>query len=366
MKRLKAAVIGVGFIGEAHVEALKRVPYVDVVAIVDGIGAAEKAAKLDVPNYFQDYKEMIEVCKPDCIHVCTPNHTHKEISLYAFEHGVHVICEKPMARDAEEAREMVEAAEKSGLVNAINFHNRYYPVIHNLRNMIKDGELGDIYTVHGGYLQDWLLYDTDFNWRIVSKNSGKTRAISDLGCHWIDLAEYVTGQRVTEVFAEFKNVHPKRKQMTENGYQEVDVDTEDLAYIMLRFDGGALGNGAISTIFSGKKNQTTLLVSGSKMSAEWDNEKVENLLLGYRDETNRLMVKNPKNAHKDTAPIITYPAGHMEGFPDAFKQNFTAIYGAIRGQKPANPFATFADGLHQMEICDKLFESAQTGKWVKL
>lgn len=366
MNRLKAAVIGVGFIGEAHVEALKRVPYVDVVAIADGIGAEEKAKRLDVPNYFEDYKEMIKVCRPDCIHICTPNHTHMEIALYAFEHGIHVVCEKPMARNAEEARIMLEAAEKSGLVHAINFHNRYYPVTHNLRNMIKDGKLGEIYAVHGGYLQDWLLYDTDFNWRIVARNSGKTRAISDIGSHWIDLAEYVIGQKVTEVFAEFKNVYPKRKQMTADGYQEVDVDTEDLAYIMLRFDGGAVGSGAISTVFAGKKNQTTLLVSGSKMAAEWDNEKLENLQLGYRDEANRVLTKNPKMFHADTVPIITYPAGHMEGFPDAFKQNFIAIYGAIRGEKPANPFATFADGLHQMEICDRLFESAQTGRWVKL
>jgi len=366
MNRLKVGVIGVGFIGEAHVEALKRVPHVDVVAIVDGVGAKEKAEKLDVPNYFADYREMIKVCKPDCIHICTPNNTHMEISLYAFERGIHVVCEKPMARNAEEAKIMLEAAEKSGLVHAINFHNRYYPATHNLRNMIKDGELGNIYTVHGGYLQDWLLYDTDFNWRIISQNSGKTRAISDIGSHWIDLAEYVIGQKVTEVFAEFKNVFPKRKQITPEGYNEIDVDTEDLAYIMLRFDGGAIGNAVISTIFAGKRNQTTLSVSGSKISVEWDNEKLSDLYIGCRDEANRILTKDPKQAHADTASIISYPAGHMEGFPDAFKQNFIAIYNAIRGKTPANPFATFADGLHQMEICDKLFESAQTGKWLKL
>lgn len=366
MKRLKAAVIGIGFIGEAHVEALKRIPYVDVTAIVCKTGGKEKAARLDVPNYFEDYKEMIEVCRPDCIHICTPNHLHMEAALYAFSHGIHVVCEKPMALNAEEARIMEKAAKESGLVHAINFHNRYYPAVHNLRNMVRDGALGEIYAVHGGYLQDWLLYDTDFNWRIVSEHSGKTRAISDIGSHWIDLAEYVTGQRVTEVFAEFKNVHPKRILKGSEGKKEIEVDTEDLAYIMLRFDGGAIGSGAISTVFSGKKNQTTLLVSGSEMSAEWDNEKVERLLLGHRNEANRIWSKDPKMAHADTVPVISYPAGHTEGFPDAFKHNFAAVYAAIRGEMPVQPFATFADGCHQMEICDKLWESARTGQWVKL
>ena len=366
MKRLKAAVIGIGFIGEAHVEALKRVPYVDVDAIVSTTDAAGKAAKLDVPHYFTNYKEMIKVCRPDCIHICTPNHLHMEIALYALAKGIHVVCEKPMALNAEEARIMQKAARESGLVHAVNFHNRYYPMVHNLRNMVQDGELGEIYAVHGGYLQDWLLYDTDFNWRMLSQKSGRTRAISDIGTHWVDLAEYVIGQKVTEVFAEFKTVHPKRKKVTSRGEEEFPVDTEDLAYIMLRFDGGAIGNGAISMVFSGKKNQTTLLVSGSKMSAEWDNENVERLELGYRETPNGVLFKNPKMAHPNTAPVMSYPAGHTEGFPDAFKQNFAAIYGAIRGEQPANPFADFTDGLHQMEICDSLFESAQTGRWVKL
>ena len=366
MKKLKAAVVGIGFMGEAHVEALRRLPYVEVAAIVSTRDAKEKAARLGVADFFEDYKEMIEVCRPDCIHICTPNDLHMEIALYALEHGIHVICEKPLALNTEEAGRMQKAAEKSGLIHAVNFHNRYYPVIHNLRNMIRDGELGEIYTVQGGYLQDWLMYDTDFNWRILSEHSGKTRAISDIGSHWIDLAEYVTGQRVTEVFAEFKNVHPKRILAGPEGKKEIEVDTEDLAYIMLRFDGGAIGNGAVSMVFSGKKNQTTLQVSGSKMSAEWDNEKVEQLVLGRRDEANHVWFKNPKTAHADTAPVISYPAGHTEGFPDAFKHNFAAVYAAIRGEKPVQPFATFADGCHQTEICDKLWESARTGQWVRL
>ncbi len=366
MERLKAAVIGIGFIGVAHVEALRRIPGVDVVAIVDGVGIKEKAERLGVPAYYTDYKEMIEECKPDCIHICTPNFTHMEIALYAFEKGINVVCEKPMARDAQEAQKMVEAAKKSGKVNAINFHNRYYPIPYQMRNMVQQGELGQVFSVQGGYLQDWLLHDTDFSWKILSNMCGKTRATADLGSHWIDLAEYVTGQKVKEVFAEFKTVYPTRKQLTEDGCKEVEIDTEDFSCIMLRFDGGAIGNAVFSAVFAGKKNQTLLQVTGSKKSLEWDNEKVNDLLIGQRDEANCILTKDPSLMDAETAAIIGYPGGHAEGFPDAFKQNFTAIYNAIRGIKPAHPFATFEDGLHVMNICDKLYESAQTGKWVEV
>lgn len=366
MDRIKVGVIGIGFIGAAHVEALKRVPGVDVVAIVDGVGAEEKAKTLDVPHAFDNYQEMIEVCKPDSIHICTPNSTHKEIALYACARGIHVVCEKPMARNAQEAQEMLDAARASGIIHAVNFHNRYYPIPHQLRNMIQDGELGKIYSVHGGYLQDCFSKETDFNWRMLAKNSGTTRVVADIGSHWIDLAEYVTGQRVVEVFGEFQTAIPTRKRKVDNGYEDIAVDTEDSACILLRFSGGAIGSAVVTQTMAGKKNQTILEVSGSELSASWDNEKLSDLAIGYRDEANRVLTKDPALMHPNTAPIVSYPGGHMEGFPDAFKQNFIAIYGAIRGNKPVNPYATFEDGLHQMKICDALFESATAGKWVKV
>lgn len=366
MKKLKTAVIGFGFIGAAHVDAIRRVPGVELTALVDIMDARQKAEKLDIPNGFSDYREMIEVCKPDCIHICTPNNTHKEIAMYAFEHGVNVICEKPMARNAEEAGEMLEAAKNSGLVHAVNFHNRFYPANHQLRNMIRDGVLGKIYEVHGGYLQDCFSQETDCNWRMLSKNGGKTRVTSDIGSHWIDLSEYLIGSRAKEVFAEFQISLPVRKMNQAGELKDVEVDTEDTAYIMVRFENGAIGNAVFSQVYQGKKNQTTIYVSGSEISAQWDSESIGDLKLGYRNEPNRLLTKDPALAHPDTVPMISYPGGHVEGFPDAFKQNFTAIYGAIRGVKPTNPYATFEDGLHQMKVLDKIYESAKTGCWVRI
>jgi len=366
MKRLKAAVIGSGFIGAAHVEALKRVPGVDVAALVDIADPQRKAEEVDVPNGFADYREMIETVKPDCVHICTPNNTHKEIALYALEHGVNVICEKPMARNAGEAEEMLKAAKRSGLVHAINLHNRFYPANHQLRNMIQDGVLGKIYGVHGGYLQDCFSQELDFNWRMLSGNGGSTRVTSDIGSHWIDLAEYVTGSKVKEVFAEFQTDLPVRKMNQEGELKDVEVDTEDTSYVMVRFGNGAVGSAVFSQVYQGKKNQTTIRVSGSEISAEWDSENIGDLKLGYRNEPNRLLTKDRTLVHPNTAPVITYPGGHTEGFPDAFKQNFIAVYGAIRGAKPTNPYATFEDGLHQMQVIDKMFESAKTGRWVSV
>ena len=366
MKRLRVAVAGMGFIGFAHVEALRRIPYVDVVAIADPVGAKEKAERLGVPSSYTDFVEMMDDCKPDCIHICTPNNTHMSIAMAAIERGINVICEKPMARNADEAQLMVDAANKKGLICALNFHNRYYPIPYRMRRLVQEGELGQVYHVQGGYLQDWLQLKTDFSWKILSEQCGKTRATADLGSHWIDLAEYVTGQKVTEVFAEFKTVYPQRTQITEKGPLEVNIDTEDFSCVILRFDGGAVGTATFSAVFAGKKNQTVLQVAGTKQSLQWDNESVNDLLIGHRNEPNSLLTKDPSLVDKNTAAIISYPGGHAEGFPDAFKQNFTAIYGAICGQKPVNPFATFEDGLHIMKVCDALYESAQAGRWTSI
>lgn len=366
MKRLKAAVVGMGFIGAAHVEALRRIPYVDVVAIATTTGAKEKAEELGVPMGFADYREMMDVCRPDCVHVCTPNSLHMEVAMAAIERGIHVVCEKPMAGNAEEAQKMVDAIRRTGLVGALNFHNRFYPAPYRMRRMINAGELGQIYHVQGGYLQDWLQYKTDFHRKIMAAQCGRTRVTADLGSHWIDLAEYVTDQKVNEVFAEFKTVHPKRTCTTAEGLREVDIDTEDFSCILLRFDGGAIGMASFSALFSGKKNQTVLQVAGTEGSLEWDNEKVNDLVIGHRNGPNGLLTKDPSLVDEETAGIISYPGGHAEGFPDAFKQNFTAIYRAIRGETNVGPFATFADGLHVMKICDALYESAHSGKWISI
>jgi predicted dehydrogenase len=377
MKTYKAGVIGTGFIGVAHVEALRRLGNVEVVAITDTQDHKAKAAMMNVPNSFSDYKEMMDTLELDVIHICTPNNTHHDIAMYAMKKGINVVCEKPMTKTAEEAKAMCEYAKEHDIVNAVNFHNRFNPMVHQIKRMVSGGELGEIISVHGGYIQDWLLLETDFNWRINSKESGQTRAVADIGSHWIDTVEYVTQLKVTEVFAEFLTYHKKRKKFLkpvetfskaqeDAEYDEVPIDTEDIAVVMLRFDNGAVGNAFISQMFSGRKNKISIFIGGSKQSAEWDSERLNELIIGERDNFNKIFDKDPAILSPETREIIDYPGGHVEGFPDTFKQCFRQVYKSIEDKGRKYDFATFEDGYRQMVLEEKIFESAGSGKWIKI
>lgn len=378
MEKLKVGIVGIGFIGAAHIEALNRLGNINIVALTDAVNASDKAQQLSIPNSFNDFKEMIQQMNLDVIHICTPNSTHFTIAKYALEHNIHVICEKPFTATLEEAQELVAIAKTRGLVNAVNYVNRFYPLTHHLKHIVKKGDLGDVLSIHGTYLQDWLLYDTDFNWRLLSASSGKTRVVSDIGSHWLDLVEYTTALNIIEVFADFKTHYKKRKKAITpqktfhetttmvRDYEEIPIDTEDYASILLRFDNGSIGNLFISQMFAGKKNQLSLMISGTKASAHWDSEDTNNLLIGERNIPSKIITKDIHLLDPKSAAITSYPAGHVEGFPDALKQSFKQIYHAILNPSSDIDFATFEDGLRIMTICDAIYESALSDKWVML
>ncbi len=375
MKKYRIGLIGSGFIGSVHVEAVRRLGLGDFVALTEKLDAKGKAEALYIPNYFDDYKKMIDTMELDMVHICTPNNTHHEMSTYALKKGVNVICEKPMCRTIEEGEDMVKVAKETGLVNAINFHNRFYPMTYEMKEKIKIGQVGDIWSVHGVYLQDWLFHDTDYNWRIDPAFSGSTRAVADIGSHWIDLAETVTGLKVVEVFADFATFHKTRKKSLDNiafskeksdVYEEIKIESEDHAHILLRFENGAVGNAVISQVVAGRKNRITLNVDGSEEALFWTTDDLNNLWIGHRDSSNEILTKDPSLVSAATAKQITYPGGHAEGFPDAFKNNFRAIYKSIEDKSSPIEYATFADGLREMKICDKIFESYHSNKWVKV
>lgn len=375
MKKYRVGVVGSGFIGSVHVEAVRRLGLGEVVALTETNDAKGKAEALYIPNYFDNYKEMIDTMDLDMIHICTPNHTHHEISTYALKNGVNVICEKPMCRTLEEGEDMVRVAKETGLVNAVNFHNRFYPATYEMKQKIKAGDVGTIWAIHGEYLQDWLFHDTDYNWRIDPRLSGSTRAVADIGSHWIDLAETTTGLKVKEVFADFATFIPTRKkafatnafsnEKFEN-YEDVKIETEDHAHILLRFENGMIGNAVISQIVAGRKNRITVNIDGSKEALYWTTDDLNNLWIGHRDSSNETLTKDPSLMSKATAAQITYPGGHAEGFPDAFKNNFKAIYKSIEDKQSPIEYATFEDGLREVIICEKIFESNKTGKWVSI
>jgi predicted dehydrogenase len=379
MKKLRAGIIGVGFIGAVHIEQLRRLGNVEVAALTEALDPRGKAEALSVPAGYTDYREMIDREHLDVVHICTPNNTHFEIALYALEKGVNVVCEKPMTCTTAEAEQLAARAQEKGLVNAINFNCRFYPMVYQMREMIRAGELGNIYTIHGSYLQDWLYLDTDYSWRLEPKFSGASRAFSDIGSHWLDLVEFVTGLRAVEVLADFAVFHRKRRKplkpvdtysgmaLRPEDYEEVPIDTEDYATVLFHFDNGAHGCCNISQVFAGRKNQMVAAIGGSKCAVHWDSENSNALWVGRRETMNGEMVKDPSILKPGTAGITSYPGGHVEGFPDTFKQNFKKIYAAIADGKPVRgEYATFDDGLREMIFCEKVVQSAKENRWVRI
>jgi predicted dehydrogenase len=375
----KTAIIGVGFIGAAHIEALRRLGNIEIVALADPINAEKKAASLNVPKGYADYKEMIDTEKPDVIHVCTPNETHFEVSMYAMERGIHVLCEKPLAMSVEEGKKMAEAAKKYGVWHGVNLINRFYPMAYQMREALKNGDAGQIFSIQGGYWQDWLALETDYNWRLETKMSGTTRAVADIGSHWMDLMEFVTGQRISEVIADFATFFKTRKKPTKpletfsnmletpDSYEDVPIDTEDYASFLFRTDAGAYGTCIISQVFQGRKNKLLLGVSGSKSSLQWDSEDVCNLWIGHRERANEILNKDPSLLSPNTVKINGFPGGHTEGYPDTLKQLFKAFYEAISNkQESGYEYADFNAGLRQMVLGEALLKSSKERTWVEI
>lgn len=380
-KKIKSAIVGTGFIGPAHLEALRRIPNIEVVALceVNIDLAREKAELLGIPNAYT-FEDMLKNPEIDVVHICTPNFLHYSQSKSALLAGKHVICEKPLATKIEEAEELVAIAKEKGLVNAVHFNLRYYPMVRQMKNMRENGELGEVYSIMGSYLQDWLFLNTDYNWRLEPDKSGDSRAIADIGSHLLDLTEYVTGLKVTEVMADFSTVHKTRlkplkaietysgKMLQESDYEEVPINTEDHATVMLRFDNGNKGSVTVSQVNAGRKNRLNIEIAGSKSNFEWCSERPNELWIGKRETANQHLMKDPSLFTKEAAGLISFPGGHNEGFPDTSKQMFKEVYAAVReGKQPENAtFPTFEDGLRELVICERIIESHRKQAWVKV
>ena len=377
MKKYRTGVVGVGFIGAAHIESLGRLPNVEVVALADAYNPKEKAESLGVAKAYTNYRDMIDQEELDVLHICTPNNTHCEIALYAMDHGLHVICEKPMCVTQEEADRMIAKAREKGVMNGVNYHNRWYPMTAQLREMIKRDELGKIPAVYGTFVQDWLLYETDYSWRVVSQESGTTRAVSDIGTHWLDLIETLTGMQVTEVCADFMRLYDVRKKAktaletfgsaAENTeFEDIPVSTEDHANLLFRLNGTVMGAAVFSQVIPGRKAMLEINLAGNKQSATWCCDTCNQLWLGRRDDTNAIFEKDPGKLYPAVSVNAGYPGGHGEGFPDAFKNSFRAMYAGIENRQERPAYADFVTGKHEMVLCDKILESAQKRAWVKV
>lgn len=379
MEKIKVAVVGTGFIGPAHIEALRRLPNVEVVALCEFTQelAEQKAQQMGIPRAYV-FEDLLQQEDITCIHICTPNFLHYAQSKAVLLAGKHVVCEKPLATKIEEAEELVALAKETGLVNAVHFNLRYYPLVRQMKTMREKGDLGDIYSIMGSYLQDWLFLNTDYNWRLEPDKSGDSRAIADIGSHLLDLTEYVTGLRIVEVMADFSTVHSTRlkplkaietysgKMLQASDYQEVPIHTEDHANVLLRFENGQRGVITVSQVAAGRKNRLNIEISGSKANFEWCSEKPNELWIGKRETANQMLMKDPSLFYPEAGSLISFPGGHNEGFPDTSKQMFKEVYAAIaEGKQPENPtFPTFADGLRELLICERIVESHRKQAWV--
>jgi predicted dehydrogenase len=377
----KVAVIGLGFMGRTHIQALRRLGVeVHGVAGIDEDEARKAASELSIPRWYRSFEEAIADPEVKAIHLCTPNNLHFPQAKLALEAGKHVLCEKPLAMTSAESLILSELASKKGLITAVNYNLRFYPICQEAQARISAGDLGSPYLIHGAYLQDWLFLKTDWNWRLEPDQGGTLRVVADIGTHWMDMVTYLTGLKITEVFADFSTVHPTRLQPEGNietyagkiekniSTKEVPIHTEDVAVILFRFDNGALGNVSLSQVSAGRKNFLWFEISGSKSAFHWEQENPNELWIGYRDQPNQVLAKDPSLFHPEARALTGFPGGHAEGYPDTFVQVFRQFYGAIvSGKMPeTGQFATFEDGHHEMLLCEAIQKSALEKHWVKV
>jgi len=372
-----AAVIGTGFIGTVHVEQLRRIG-VDVRGVLGSSPerGAERAGALSVRHAYATLDEILADPSVDVVHVTSPNHLHVPQAAAILAAGKHVVCEKPLALDAAESAGLVAQADRSGLVNAVNFNIRFYPLHQHIRERVAAGDLGAVRLVTGHYFQDWLLLDTDWNWRLDPVQGGALRAVGDIGSHWLDLMAHVTGQPIVSVMADLATFVAARHQpagpvetfSTKRSSDTIErlMGTEDAATILLRFANGARGAVAVSQISAGRKNSLQWEIDGSAGAAAWDSEMPEHLWLGHRDRPNELLLRNPALMSPAGQAAATEPGGHVEGFADTFGALFRAIYADVLAGRPSpDPaYATFAAGHDEMLVNDAIALSARERRWV--
>jgi predicted dehydrogenase len=380
MKPIRTAIIGTGFMGRVHLEAVRRVESVETVAIAgrNAEAARRMGAGFSIAMIASDYREVL--CDPeiDAVHICTPNAQHFPMAKDALQAGKSVLCEKPLATTVEEGEELVALAVSQGVRNCVCHNLRYYPMVQQMRCLCEAGDLGEILIVQGTYSQDWLLYETDWNWRVDAKAGGPSRCMADIGSHWFDMAEHVTGLRVTSLCADLQTFQSTRRQPKHSvetftnkmsgpeDYIETAVDTEDFGAVIFRMGARTRGSVTASQVSAGRKNRLSIEIYGTKSSVAWDQERPDELWAGHRDAGNQIFVKDPSLLKPVARSYADLPGGHSEGYDDTFKQLFRRFYASIGDPSAAPEYPQFVDGLRQLAILDAALQSNRTRGWIEV
>jgi len=386
VKRIGMGLVGAGFVGPHHVDAVRRLGFVDVVAVAGSseASAKKKAEALGAPKAYGSYEALLDDPDVQVVHNATPNYLHYPVNAAAIAKGKHVVSDKPLAMTAAEAKTLLDAAKAKGIVHAVTFNYRGNPLVQQARHAIARGDIGAPHFLVGYYLQDWLIKDTDYSWRLEPDKGGASSALGDIGSHWCDLAQHISGLRITHVLGDITTVVPKRKKPrgSREAFQAgggddqvdlVDIRVEDLASVLLRFDNGAKGSFSVGQVCAGHKNDLILEICGPQGSIRWRQEHQNELWLGHRDKANEILQKDPALIDEEIRGYAHLPGGHQEAWADAFANLMRDIYGTIaEGRKPGGAnhppaFATFEDGYRANCVVEAILESAKQGSvWTKV
>lgn len=381
MNPLGVAVAGTGFIGPVHVEALRRAGQ-NVVGIMGSTPqkSRDAAGALGIPNAYESFDALLRDSHVKAVHITTPNRLHFEMAAAAIRMGKHVVCEKPLAMNSQESAALVRLAADANVAAAVAYNIRFYPLCLEARERIARQSGRRVFHVTGSYVQDWLLHTTDFNWRVMAAEGGELRALADIGTHWLDLVQFITGLKVVALCADLATIHPTRRRpggsvQTFGGAgraavqsADVAIDTEDAGGLLIEFESGARGTLWVSQVTAGRKNCLRFEIACDEESLAWNSERPDELWIGRRDKANELLLRDPALLSPPARAAASYPGGHNEGFPDTFKQLFRAFYGCIAAGNRSSPapFPTFADGHREILLSEAILESHRTRRWVAI
>jgi predicted dehydrogenase len=370
---LRAGIIGAGFIGRVHARSARLTgAHIAGVAASSPERAAAAREELGAERGFASAEELIASDSVDVVHVCAPNHLHVPLARATLEAGKHLICEKPLALDSEAAAELVAEAERANRVATVPFAYRYYPTVREARARVRSGAAGEVRLLHGGYLQDWLLAAEDDNWRVDAEMGGASRAFADIGSHWCDLIEFVSGQRITSLTARVAIAHPERTHSDAHAFErgrpggtKRAVETEDIATVLFETDGGAAGSVVVSQVSAGRKNHLWFEVSGTTQALGFDQEQPESLWVGTRDGSISVP-RGFETLSPEAASYVTLPAGHPQGFHDCFDAFVAETYGAILGGRLPEGLPLLTDGRRAVQVTEAVLESSRSGSWTEV